>query len=196
MAKEDSQEAAKSEAIQAAALSQDVSMMPRVLVKTSMGEFTVELRPDLTPVTVENFLKYVDEGFYKGKIFHRVIDGFMIQGGGFDDQMKQAKTHAPIVNEAPKGLKNQAGTLAMARTGEINSATAQFFINVKDNGFLNHVPGNPGNYGYAAFGKVVQGMDIVYRISKVETGVHGYFRDVPKTPVMIEDITRVVDVAN
>ncbi|SHI52181.1 peptidyl-prolyl cis-trans isomerase B (cyclophilin B) [Desulfatibacillum alkenivorans DSM 16219] len=164
---------------------------PEVLVKTSMGEFVVELRPDLTPVTVENFLSYVDEGFYDGKIFHRVIDGFMIQGGGFDADMKQDATRAPIVNEAPKGLENLAGTIAMARTGEIDSATAQFFINVKDNYFLNHVPGNQKKFGYVAFGRVVQGMDVVYRIAKVETGVKGYYRDVPQTPVIIESVTRV-----
>ena len=120
-----------------------------------------------------------------------MIDGFMVQGGGFDVDMNQAEPHAPIVNEAPKGLKNLAGTIAMARTGQIDSAAAQFFINVKDNYFLNHVPGNQKKFGYVAFGRVVQGMDVVYRIAKVETGVHGRFRDVPKTPLVIESAARV-----
>ncbi|MBI9076422.1 MAG: peptidylprolyl isomerase [Desulfatibacillum sp.] len=194
--KEESSEVSKSKISKAPEVTQEVAAQPRVLVKTTLGEFQVELRPDLTPVTVENFFKYVDEGFYSGKVFHRVIDGFMIQGGGFDAQMNQAKVHAPIVNEAPKGLKNLTGTIAMARTGDINSATAQFFINVKDNHFLDHVPGNARSYGYAAFGKVVQGMDVVTRISRVETGSSGFFKDVPRTPVLIESISRVVDAEN
>ncbi len=164
---------------------------PQVLLQTSMGEIVFELREDLTPVTVENFLRYVDDGFYEGKIFHRVIKGFMVQGGGFDVNMKQAPTRAPIVNEAPTGLNNFYGTIAMARTGAINSATAQFFINVQKNNFLNHVPGDPKRFGYASFGKVVKGMDVVMKIVKVETAPLGMMRDVPLTPVIINKVQRV-----
>lgn len=164
---------------------------PMVLIQTNMGDITLELREDLTPVTVENFLRYVDDGFYDGKIFHRVIEGFMIQGGGFDQNMKKAPVRAPITNEAPKGLDNDYGTIAMARTSAIDSATAQFFINVQKNASLNHVPGDFRRYGYAAFGLVVKGMDVAIKINKVETGPLGMMRDVPLKPVVITKAVRL-----
>ena len=163
---------------------------PQVVVKTSMGSFTIELYPDKAPQTVKNFLMYVDEGFYAGTIFHRVIDGFMIQGGGLDGTMTKKKTAAPVVNEAANGLKNAVGTVAMARTSEPNSATAQFFVNVKDNGFLDYRDSSPEGIGYCVFGKVVQGMDVVERIKVVPTGVKNGMSNVPTTPVVIESITR------
>jgi len=156
----------------------------RVQFETSMGPVVVELYEDKAPITVKNFLAYVNEGFYDGTIFHRVIEGFMVQGGGFTEDMTQKKTRDPIKNEAHNGLKNSVGTLAMARTRDINSATGQFFINVTDNAFLNYK--DEDNYGYAVFAKVVSGMDVVKKIESVETGIQGYFRDVPKTPVIIK----------
>ena len=163
---------------------------PRVEFKTSTGSFTLELYPDKAPKTVANFLQYVKSGFYKGTIFHRVIDGFMIQGGGFDPDMKQKSTRGPIENEAGTaskgGLKNTVGTIAMARTSDPNSATAQFFINVKDNGFLDYRDPSPQGIGYAVFGKVVQGMDVVMQIAKVQTGTVGPFQNVPQRPIIIE----------
>jgi peptidyl-prolyl cis-trans isomerase A (cyclophilin A) len=160
---------------------------PVVVVKTSHGEFRVELDAEKAPVSVENFLGYVREGFYDGTIFHRVIDGFMIQGGGFDADMRQKKTRETIKNEADNGLKNVRGTFAMARTNDVNSATSQFFINLKDNDFLDH---GGRDFGYAVFGKVVDGMDTLDTISKVKTGNKKGHGDVPMEPVVIESIKR------
>lgn len=163
---------------------------PHVLVETNLGSFELELFPDQAPKSVANFLEYVNSGFYNGTVFHRVIDGFMIQGGGFTPEYERKPTNAPIVNEADNGLKNQRGTIAMARTMEPNSATAQFFINVKDNDFLNHTSKTPRGWGYAVFGKVVKGMDVVDKIRKVKTGPGGVFpQDVPQEAVIIERIT-------
>ncbi|HEY3075886.1 MAG TPA: peptidylprolyl isomerase [Burkholderiales bacterium] len=169
---------------------------PQVDMRTNLGTIRLELYPAAAPKTVENFLQYVRDGHYNGTIFHRVIDGFMIQGGGFDKDFHQKKTRAPIPNEAQSGVKaglqNDTGTVAMARTADPNSATAQFFINVNDNGFLNW--GNPrsdGN-GYAVFAKVVSGLDVVNKIAKLPTGAGGPMpRDVPKQPVIIEAMTVV-----
>lgn len=161
-----------------------------VLMKTSEGPIRIELWADKAPVTVANFLKYVDGGFYDGTIFHRVIDGFMIQGGGFTPDMKQKQAQEPIKNEASADLKNASGTIAMARTSVVDSATSQFFINVNDNEFLNHRDKSPSGFGYAVFGKVVEGMDVVERIKKVQTTSHGPFQDVPAKPVVIESVKR------
>jgi cyclophilin family peptidyl-prolyl cis-trans isomerase len=166
---------------------------PRVAFKTTMGSFTLELYPDKAPKTVANFLQYANSGFYKGTIFHRVIDNFMIQGGGFDPDMKQKATRGPIDNEAgmasKAGLKNAVGTIAMARTSDPNSATAQFFINVKDNGFLDYRDPSPQGIGYAVFGRVVEGMNVVMQISRVQTTSPGMNRDVPERPIIIESVT-------
>ena len=167
------------------------SANPSVVVKTSMGSFTIELFQDKAPETVKNFLLYVDEGFYTGTIFHRVIDGFMVQGGGLDEKMTKKQTRKPIVNEAGNKLKNTVGTVAMARTGEPNSATAQFFVNVKDNAFLDYRDSSADGIGYCVFGKVTAGMDVVEKIKAVPTGVKNGMRDVPLTPVVIESVTRV-----
>lgn len=164
---------------------------PVVLMKTSMGDVKIELDKGKAPVTVENFLVYVNDKFYDGTVFHRVIPAFMIQGGGFDKDMAQKKTKAPIKNEAGNGLKNLNGTLAMARTGDPNSATAQFFINTKDNAFLDHKSDAPQGMGYAVFGKVVDGMDVVKKIEQVQTTTRGQYENIPVTPVIIESI-RVV----
>jgi len=170
---------------------------PQVDMRTNLGTIRLELYPAKAPKTVDNFLQYVREGQYSGTVFHRIIDGFMIQGGGFDKDFRQKKTRAPITNEAQAGvkggLKNEVGTIAMARTADPNSATAQFFINVGDNSFLNWGdPRGDGN-GYAVFGKVVSGLDVVNKIAKLPTGSGGPFpRDVPKSPVIIESMT-VVD---
>jgi len=157
---------------------------PRVELKTSLGVIVVELAADKAPKTSENFLQYVRDGFYNGTIFHRVIDGFMIQGGGLTPDMKEKPTRAPIANEAKNGLKNVAGSIAMARTRDPHSAAAQFFINLQDNAFLDY-PGQDG-WGYAVFGQVVQGMDVVKRIAKTPTGNVGYHQNVPLTPIVIE----------
>ena len=164
---------------------------PQVAVKTSMGSFTIELHEKEAPGTVRNFLAYVDEGFYAGTIFHRVIDGFMIQGGGLDREMNRKKTRDPIANEAMNKLKNRVGTVAMARTSSPNSATSQFFVNVADNGMLDYRDTSAEGIGYCVFGKVVEGMDVVEKIKAVPTGVKNGMRDVPETPVVIESITRV-----
>lgn len=165
---------------------------PRVRIKTNLGDIVVELNREKAPQTVENFLSYVNEGFYNGTIFHRVIDGFMIQGGGFTQDLQQKATKPPIQNEADNGLKNDRGTIAMARTNNPNSATAQFFINVVNNDFLNHRNKTTRGWGYTVFGKVVEGMDVVDKIRKTPTGPSGPFRqDVPKTPVVIESATVV-----
>jgi cyclophilin family peptidyl-prolyl cis-trans isomerase len=156
--------------------------------KTSKGSFQVQLFDKQAPVSVENFLKYVDEGFFDGTVFHRVIPGFMIQGGGLTAELKNKPAHAPIKNEATNGLKNKRGTLAMARTNDINSATAQFFVNLVDNDFLDH---KPGNYGYAVFGRVESGMEVVDAIAAVKTGNKGGHQDVPTQTVVIESARRV-----
>lgn len=164
---------------------------PQVTIETNNGPITVELYRDKAPLSVDNFLTYVDEGFYNGTIFHRVIDGFMVQGGGFGGDMKKKSTHTPVKNEADNGLKNERGTLAMARTNDPDSATAQFFINLKDNDFLNHKSKDRRGWGYAVFGKVTAGMDVVDAIATVPTGPGGPFpKDVPQTTVEIESITR------
>jgi cyclophilin family peptidyl-prolyl cis-trans isomerase len=158
----------------------------KVKLTTSMGSITLELDKAKASATVENFAKYVDSGQYNGTIFHRVIDGFMIQGGGFTSDMQQKPTGAPIKNEAGNGLKNDKYTVAMARTSDPNSATAQFFINVKDNDFLNYTAPTVQGYGYAVFGKVTEGKDVVDKIAKVATGNRGMFQNVPQQPVVIE----------
>jgi peptidyl-prolyl cis-trans isomerase B (cyclophilin B) len=163
--------------------------MTTVQFKTSLGDFKVELNDEKAPKTVSNFLAYVKDGHYNGTIFHRVIDGFMIQGGGFEPGMKQKPTEAPIVNEANNGLKNVAGSIAMARTNDPHSATAQFFINVNDNDFLNHSSPTPQGWGYAVFGQVSEGMDVVEKIKKVRTGSKGFHQDVPVEDVVIESVT-------
>jgi cyclophilin family peptidyl-prolyl cis-trans isomerase len=159
---------------------------PRVLLKTSLGEVVVELYSDKAPASVQNFLAYANEGFYQGTVFHRVIPGFMIQGGGMTATMQQKPPKAPIKNEAGNGLRNERGTLAMARTGDPHSATAQFFINVADNAFLNHRDTTSQGYGYAVFGKVVKGMEVVDKIVAVPTTNMGPHQNVPKEPVVIE----------
>ena len=158
----------------------------KVKLTTSMGAITVELDKEKAPVSAETFVKYVEAGHYNGTIFHRVIDGFMIQGGGFTKDMQQKPTLAPIKNEAANGLKNEMYTLAMARTGVRDSATAQFFINVKSNDFLNYRDESPQGWGYAVFGKVVEGQDVVDKIRKVATGNAGMHQNVPLEPVVIE----------
>jgi peptidyl-prolyl cis-trans isomerase A (cyclophilin A) len=157
-----------------------------VIIKTSKGDIKLELFADKSPITVENFLQYVKDGHYNGTVFHRVIDGFMIQGGGMDAAMKEKKTRAPIKNEASNGVSNKKYTLAMARTNDPDSATAQFFINLIDNDFLDK---NPRSAGYAVFGQVVEGMKIVDEIGKVKTGNKGFHQDVPVEPITIESIT-------
>lgn len=154
-----------------------------VKLETSMGDIIIELNEDKAPVTVKNFLQYAEEGFYDGLIFHRVISGFMIQGGGFTEDMQQKNTRSPIANEASNGLKNDRNTIAMARTNNPNSATSQFFVNHKNNDFLNYVEG--GNPGYTVFGKVVEGIDVVDKIAAVKTTRKGSYSDVPVEPVII-----------
>ncbi len=158
-----------------------------VTLKTNFGDITLELFADKAPKTVENFLSYVKDGFYDGTIFHRVIDGFMIQGGGMTSDMEQKNTKDPIENEANNGVANEAGTIAMARTNDPHSATAQFFINVKDNDFLNFSSESMNGWGYCVFGKVTDGMDVVEKIKNVKTGNYGYHQDVPVEPVVIEN---------
>ena len=163
--------------------------MKKVTIETSMGTITAELDDVKAPVTVKNFISYVTSGHYNGTIFHRVIDGFMIQGGGFTKDMVQKDTQAPIRNEAANGLKNARGTLAMARTMVVDSATSQFFINLVDNDFLNYRGPDPRMFGYAVFGKVTAGMDVVDKIAKVKTGFAGPHQDVPVEPVVITKVT-------
>ncbi|HHX97876.1 MAG TPA: peptidylprolyl isomerase [Kiritimatiellia bacterium] len=162
-----------------------------VLIKTTLGDIQVKLAADKAPITVANFLAYVDSGHYNGTIFHRVIDGFMIQGGGFDANMVQKPTRAPIKNEAANGLSNKRGTLAMARTSVVDSATSQFFINVKDNGFLDFRAPNPQGFGYCVFGEVVAGMDVVDKIKVVKTRHLNGMDDVPAETVEILAIERM-----
>lgn len=160
--------------------------LPQVELNTNKGRIVLELNSEKAPKTVANFLEYVRSGHYDGVIFHRVIDGFMIQGGGFDENFKEKATRDSIENEADNGLTNEAGTIAMARTQAPHSASAQFFINVKNNTFLNHTGKNPQGWGYAVFGKVVEGMDVVNVIKGVRTGNRGYHGDVPLENVVIE----------
>ncbi len=160
---------------------------PRVLLTTNQGNIVLELDQRSAPITVENFLKYVRDGHYDGTIFHRVIDGFMVQGGGYKEDLSGKPTRPPIMNEAPNGLKNSRGTVAMARTNDPHSASAQFFINVVDNAALDHVaPTDPRSWGYAVFGKVVEGMDVVDKIKSAPTERKGVFENLPVTPVIVE----------
>lgn len=163
-----------------------MSTNPRVKLHTNQGDMVITLDAAKAPKTVENFLTYVKEGFYNGTVFHRVIDGFMIQGGGFEPGMKQKQTHAPIENEANNGLKNDKYTLAMARTSDPHSATAQFFINAANNDFLNFTAPTPNGWGYAVFGSVTEGTDVVDKIKGVKTGNKGFHQNVPNEDVIIE----------
>ena len=164
---------------------------PSVTLETSKGSIKIALHADKAPETVDNFLKYVDDKFYEGTIFHRVIDNFMIQGGGFTPEMQQKPTSSPIENEADKGLKNARGTIAMARTSDPHSATSQFFINTgAKNEFLNHSSKSGQGWGYCAFGEVVEGMEVVDEISVVKTGRSGMHNDVPEEPVVIQSVRR------
>ena len=166
-----------------------VDMPPVVELETNMGAIVIELNEEKAPKTVENFLNYVKSGQYDGTIFHRIIDGFMIQGGGMDAEMNEKATNAPVENEADNGLKNDAGTIAMARTQDPHSATSQFFVNVKDNDFLNHSGKNMQGWGYTVFGKVTSGMDVIEKMRGVPTGRFGMHADVPKEPVVIKSAT-------
>lgn len=162
---------------------------PQVKFQTSMGDFTLELYPEKAPKTVENFLQYVKDKHYDGTVFHRVIGSFMIQGGGYTQTMSEKPTREPIAIESQNGLKNERGTVAMARTQNPNSATAQFFVNVVDNGFLNFSAPTTQGYGYAVFGKVVSGMETIDKIRAVPTGNKGMFQNVPNTPIVINSAT-------
>jgi peptidyl-prolyl cis-trans isomerase B (cyclophilin B) len=164
-----------------------------ILMTTTVGPITLELDADNAPKTVENFLSYVSNGFYDGTIFHRVINNFMIQGGGFTAEMEQKATEAPIENEANNGLENARGTIAMARTQDPHSATAQFFINVQDNDFLNHTGENMQGWGYAVFGKVTDGEGVLEKIRCVQTGSQAGHQDVPVEPIIIESVTVIDD---
>lgn len=159
---------------------------PKVKLTTSLGAIVIQLNAEKAPVSTANFLQYVNEGFYNGTIFHRIIKDFMAQGGGFDTGFKQKTTHDPIKNEADNGLTNKRGSIAMARTPDPNSATAQFFINYRDNAFLNHTSPTPSGWGYAVFGEVVEGMDVVDAMANQPTGSRGGHQDVPKTDIVIE----------
>ena len=162
---------------------------PQVVIQTNMGNIEVELNSDLAPNTIKNFIHYVNKNFYDGTIFHRVMKGFMIQGGGFTKDMEQKKTSSPIAIESSNGLRNDRGTIAMARTNDPNSATSQFFINTRDNPSLNYSAPTIHGYGYTVFGKVIKGMDVVDRIESVETTSKGYMGDVPVDSVIIEKIS-------
>ncbi len=167
--------------------------MQKIVLHTNQGPITIELDEKAAPKTVENFLEYVNQGFFENTIFHRVIDGFMIQGGGFEPGMKSKKEgRAPIRNEANIGLKNKIGTIAMARTNDPHSASSQFFINVSDNGFLDHKSETPQGWGYCAFGNVVDGLDVVKKIAKVQTGSKAGHDDVPKEDIIIEKVEVLV----
>ena len=170
----------------------DINMDTKtVKIQTSLGDITLELYSDKAPVTVKNFIEYVDSGHYNDTIFHRIIDGFMIQGGGYTENLTQKPTKDPIVNEANNGLKNKRGTIAMARTQVVDSATAQFFINVVDNPFLDFKNENPNEFGYCVFGKVVDGMDVVDMIKEVQTQSQGPYQDLPVKPIKIVNAKRV-----
>lgn len=164
---------------------------PKVLIETTLGNITLELDAENAPNSTENFVSYVNDGFYDGTIFHRVIPGFMIQGGGMNPDMSEKTTKASIKNEANNGLKNDRGTVAMARTNEPHSASSQFFINVKDNDFLNFKSEDMQGWGYAVFGKVVDGMDVMDKIVAVETGTNGFHQDVPKESILMNKVTIV-----
>jgi len=166
---------------------QDLADTPKVIFSTTLGNFMIELYPGKAPITVKNFLAYVNAGFFDNTIFHRVIPGFMIQGGGFTEQMQKKPTQPPIKNEANNGLKNKRGTLSMARTGVVDSATAQFFINLKDNVFLDH---GSRDFGYAVFARVIAGMEVIETIAAVPTGNKGSYQNAPKTPVVIKSARR------
>jgi len=170
------------------AFAADGNKNPTLVLETSLGNVKVELFQKEAPISVKNFLEYAKSGFYNGTIFHRVIPGFMIQGGGFTQDLQQKPTNAQIKNEAANGLKNERGTLAMARTMVVDSASSQFFVNVANNEFLNHREGGPAAYGYAVFGKVVSGMDVVDKIAATQTSVQQGFSDVPVTPVVIKAV--------
>ena len=172
---------------------QAVAANPQVEMKTSAGTIVLELYPEKAPKTVANFLEYTKSGFYKGTIFHRVIQNFMIQGGGYDAKLQEKATHSPIKNESDNGLANEAFTIAMARTSDPDSATAQFFINLKNNGFLNY---SPRGHGYAVFGRVIKGEEIVSAIGKTPTGARGFLpSDVPRKDIVIEDVRILGDAA-
>ena len=166
---------------------------PHVYIKTNVGGFTIELYPDKAPVTVASFLNYVEKGYYSGTIFHRVIKGFMIQGGGFVIDMTQKETAPPIKNEAANGLKNKKYTLAMARTNVVDSATSQFFINVNNNTGLDHKDKTQAGYGYCVFGKVIEGSEVIDKIEMVQTTTKGAYGDVPVKPVIIKAMTLMTD---
>lgn len=170
------------------ALSTFASDNPKVVLHTNLGDIVVELDKTKAPATVENFLQYANDGFYNGTIFHRVISGFMVQGGGFTEAFEKKNTRPPIKNEADNGLKNHRGTLAMARTSDPHSATGQFFINLVDNGFLNHRGKNSQGWGYAVFGKVSKGMEVVDNIAKTRTTTKGPYRDVPINDIVIKSV--------
>ena len=165
-------------------------MSTLVTIETSLGTMKAELYEDKAPATVANFLAYADEGFYDGTVFHRVIPGFMIQGGGFTPGMEQKPTKPPIKNEARNGLKNERGTLAMARTSVVDSATSQFFVNHRDNGFLDFTAPTAQGWGYAVFGRLTEGLDVLDKIAAVPTGRVGWYDDVPKSPVVILSVKR------
>ena len=175
----------KAETAAAAQPTATSSSMLRVTLSTNMGDIVVDLNPAEAPLSSANFIEYVQSGHYNGTIFHRVIDNFMIQGGGFDQNMQQKPTRASIQNEANNGLKNSRGTIAMARTGDPHSASSQFFINVKDNAFLDHTSPTPQGWGYTVFGQVVEGMDVVDKIKVVQTGNMGGHQNVPTQPIVI-----------
>ena len=160
-----------------------------ITLHTNFGDITVELNFEKAPISAANFRQYAEEGFYEGTIFHRVIDGFMIQGGGFDKNMTQKETREPIVNEADNGLTNDCYTLAMARTMDPDSASSQFFINIKDNDFLNHTAKNTQGWGYCVFGKVIAGTEVVDKIKSVEIGSNGFHKDVPTEAIIIEKVS-------
>lgn len=168
---------------------EDMGTTQKILMKTTKGDIELELYPERAPATVKNFVQYATDGHYNGTIFHRVIDGFMIQGGGFSKDMSQKATMSPIRNEATNGLSNKTGTIAMARTSVVDSATSQFFINVGDNDFLDHTDTTPRGYGYCVFGKVTKGMDVVNAIKAVKTGSKGGHQDVPLETVEIKEVT-------
>jgi len=178
-------------ALTAAFTAQAWAEQVNVLMQTNQGDIRLALDKDKAPITVENFVTYANEGFYDGTIFHRVIKGFMIQGGGFTPEMEKKDTHEPIQNEAKNGLKNKRGSIAMARTPPPHTATAQFFINLKDNAFLDY-PGQDG-WGYAVFGEVTDGMEVVDKIAEQPTGMKSRMRDVPLNPVIIEKVTILSD---
>ncbi len=169
----------------------DENQNPRVAMETTMGTILLELYPQKAPKTVTNFLEYVDSGFYNDTIFHRVIDGFMIQGGGFTEDFTKKTTRSPIINEADNMLRNKVGMIAMARTNDPHSATSQFFINVSNNSSLDYREKTNRAWGYAVFGRVVRGMDVVKKIKSVATGNKGGYQNVPVTPVVIKSVTRV-----